>query len=99
MAMNFMATDIHALGLSVVVNDICGLTDLKIIHAICNGETNPETLASFRSMAMISLNYSYKTKEKHKVFYEATLIALKLYSKVIFGSILCLPSLWQYLRI
>jgi transposase len=37
------------LRLDVVVNDICGLTGLKIIHAICNGETDPETLASFRN--------------------------------------------------
>lgn len=37
------------LRLDVVVNDICGLTGLKIIEAICNGETDPETLASFRN--------------------------------------------------
>jgi transposase len=37
------------LRLDIVVNDICGLTGLKIIHAICNGETNPETLASLRN--------------------------------------------------
>lgn len=36
------------LRLDVVVNDICGLTGLKIIRAICSGETNPEKLASFR---------------------------------------------------
>ena len=36
------------LRLDVVVNDICGLTGLSIIHAICNGENNPEKLASLR---------------------------------------------------
>ncbi|HNP34017.1 MAG TPA: IS110 family transposase [Flavobacterium sp.] len=36
------------LRLDVVVNDICGLTGLSIIHAICKGETNPEKLASLR---------------------------------------------------
>lgn len=36
------------LRLDVVVKDICGLTGLAIIRAICNGETNPEKLASFR---------------------------------------------------
>jgi transposase len=36
------------LRLDVVVNDICGLTGLQIIRAICNGETNPEKLASLR---------------------------------------------------
>lgn len=36
------------LRLDVVVNDICGLTGLNIIRAICNGETNPEKLASLR---------------------------------------------------
>jgi len=34
--------------LDVVVNDICGLTGLLIIRAICNGETNPQKLASLR---------------------------------------------------
>jgi transposase len=34
--------------LDVVVNDICGLTGLSIIKSICNGETNPERLASLR---------------------------------------------------
>lgn len=37
------------LRLDVIVNDICGLTGLKIIEAICNGETNPKTLAAFRN--------------------------------------------------
>lgn len=37
------------LRLDVVVNDICGLTGLSIIHAICEGETNPEKLASLRN--------------------------------------------------
>lgn len=37
------------LRLDVVVNDICGLTGLSIIQAICNGETNPEKLASLRN--------------------------------------------------
>jgi len=37
------------LRLDVVVNDICGLTGLKIIEAICKGEINPEKLASFRN--------------------------------------------------
>ena len=36
------------LRLDVVVNDICGLTGLNIIRAICIGETNPEQLASLR---------------------------------------------------
>ena len=36
------------LRLDVVVNDICGLTGLAIIRAICAGETNPEKLASLR---------------------------------------------------
>lgn len=36
------------LRLDVVVNDICGLTGLTIIKAICNGEKNPEKLASLR---------------------------------------------------
>ena len=34
--------------LDVVVNDICGLTGLLIIKAICEGETNPQKLASLR---------------------------------------------------
>jgi transposase len=34
--------------LDVVVNDICGLTGLNIIRAICEGETSPEKLASLR---------------------------------------------------
>lgn len=33
------------LRLEVVVNDICGLTGLTIIRAICAGETQPEKLA------------------------------------------------------
>lgn len=37
------------LRLDVVVNDICGLTGLKIIDSICSGETNPQKLASFRN--------------------------------------------------
>jgi len=37
------------LRLDVVVNDVCGLTGLKIIDAICKGEINPEKLASFRN--------------------------------------------------
>jgi len=37
------------LRLDVVVNDICGLTGMKIIDAICKGEINPEKLASFRN--------------------------------------------------
>ena len=37
------------LRLDVVVNDVCGLTGLKIIDAICKGEANPEKLASFRN--------------------------------------------------
>lgn len=36
------------LRLDVVVNDICGLTGLAIIRAVCNGETNPNKLASLR---------------------------------------------------
>jgi transposase len=33
------------LRLDVVVDDICGLTGLAIIEAICKGDTNPEELA------------------------------------------------------
>ena len=36
------------LRLDVVVNDVCGLTGLSIIRAICSGESNPEKLASLR---------------------------------------------------
>lgn len=36
------------LRLDVVVNDVCGLTGLSIIHAICAGESNPQKLASLR---------------------------------------------------
>lgn len=36
------------LRLDVVVNDVCGLTGLSIIHAICAGEINPEKLAALR---------------------------------------------------
>jgi transposase len=36
------------LRLDVVVNDICGLTGLNIIREICQGESNPEKLASLR---------------------------------------------------
>jgi transposase len=36
------------LRLDVVVNDICGLTGLAIIEAICKGETQPEKLAELR---------------------------------------------------
>lgn len=36
------------LRLDVVVKDICGLTGLAIIRAICNGETNPQKLADLR---------------------------------------------------
>lgn len=36
------------LRLDVVVKDICGLTGLAIIRAICAGETNPQKLASLR---------------------------------------------------
>lgn len=34
---------------NLLVNDICGLTGLKIIEAVCNGETNPEKLATLRN--------------------------------------------------
>jgi transposase len=37
------------LRLDVIVNDICGLTGLKIIEAICEGETNSEKLAELRN--------------------------------------------------
>ena len=37
------------LRLDVVVNDITGLTGMKIIDAICKGEINPQKLASFRN--------------------------------------------------
>jgi len=36
------------LRLDVVVKDVCGLTGLLIIRAICDGETNPRKLASLR---------------------------------------------------
>lgn len=36
------------LRLDVVVNDICGLTGLTIIEAICTGEKNPQKLAALR---------------------------------------------------
>jgi hypothetical protein len=36
------------LRLDVVVKDTCGLTGLRIIRAICNGEKNPEKLADLR---------------------------------------------------
>lgn len=36
------------LRLDVVVNDVCGLTGLLIIRAICEGETNPEKLSQLR---------------------------------------------------
>lgn len=35
--------------LDVVLSDITGLTGISIIEAICNGETNPKTLASLRN--------------------------------------------------
>lgn len=36
------------LRLDVVVDDICGLTGLRIIRSICQGETNPAKLAELR---------------------------------------------------
>lgn len=36
------------LRLDVVVRDICGLTGLLIIRSICEGETDPQKLASLR---------------------------------------------------
>lgn len=36
------------LRLDVVVNDICGLTGMAIMEAICAGETHPEKLAALR---------------------------------------------------
>lgn len=36
------------LRLDVVVKDICGLTGLNIIRAICNGESNPQKLSELR---------------------------------------------------
>lgn len=36
------------LRLDVVVNDVCGLTGMAIIKAICSGEKNPEKLAELR---------------------------------------------------
>jgi len=36
------------LRLDVVVKDICGLTGLNIIRAICSGETNPDKLSQLR---------------------------------------------------
>jgi len=32
----------------VVVRDICGLTGLLIIRSVCEGETDPQKLASLR---------------------------------------------------
>lgn len=37
------------LRLDVIVKDICGLTGLKMIEAICNGETDSQKLASLRN--------------------------------------------------
>jgi transposase len=37
------------LRLDVIVNDICGLTGLKMIESICNGEENPAKLAELRN--------------------------------------------------
>jgi transposase len=37
------------LRLDVIVKDICGLTGLKMIQAICNGETDAEKLAELRN--------------------------------------------------
>jgi hypothetical protein len=37
------------LRLDVIVKDICGLTGLKIIEAICNGEKDPLKLAALRN--------------------------------------------------
>lgn len=37
------------LRLDVVVNDVTGITGLKIINAVCNGETDPQKLASLRN--------------------------------------------------
>lgn len=37
------------LRLDVIVNDVCGLTGLRIIEAICNGQTNPAKLAELRN--------------------------------------------------
>lgn len=36
------------LRLDVIVSDICGLTGLSVIRAVCQGETDPEKLVSFR---------------------------------------------------
>jgi hypothetical protein len=36
------------LRLDVVVRDIAGLTGLSVIEAVCDGETNPKELASYR---------------------------------------------------
>lgn len=38
------------LRLDIVVKDICGLTGLSILTAICNGETDPLKLASLRNV-------------------------------------------------
>ena len=37
------------LRLDEIVKDICGLTGLKIIEAICNGEKDPAKLAALRN--------------------------------------------------
>ncbi|WP_281635798.1 IS110 family transposase [Flavobacterium marginilacus] len=37
------------LRLDIIVKDICGLTGLKMIEAICNGETDSQKLASLRN--------------------------------------------------
>ena len=35
--------------LDVVVKDVTGLTGLSIVESVCNGETNPQILASLRN--------------------------------------------------
>ena len=72
------------LRLDVVVNDVCGLTGLKIIEAICEGESDPELLASMRhgncrkskeeiAKALQSngrKDYQFALKQEHQMYNE-----------------------------
>lgn len=72
------------LRLDVVVKDVCGLTGMKIITAICQGETDPEKLARYRhgnchkSAAEIAKalqsngreDYLFALKQEHQIYHE-----------------------------
>lgn len=72
------------LRLDVVVKDVCGLTGMKIIDAICAGETDPSKLASLRhfncrkseeeiAMALQSngrKDYLFALKQEHQMYHE-----------------------------